>query len=160
MIRFEHSIDIDRPIDEVFSFLADFTSIPKWNYYVAQVHQLTPGPVVVGTLYDQVRRDDRHRYQVTALRRPQVIGVATVPGERPAFDRRMTLEVTDRGLTQLHDRWKLDTGHPQMLQRLATGRVRSGVGANLAVLKRLLEGGIAQLPDGRRTALSELATRL
>lgn len=159
MIRFEHSIDVDRPINEVFSFLADFTNIPLWNYYVAHVHQVTPGPVVVGTLYEQVRRDDRQRYQVTAHRRPHLIGVVTLPGERPAFDRRMTLEVTDRGLTRLHDRWELDTGHPPMLQRLATGRVRSGVGANLAVLKRLLEEGIAQLPDGRRTALSELATR-
>lgn len=159
MIRFEHSIDIDRPIDEVFSFLADFTNIPLWNYYVAQVRQLTRGPVVVGTLYDQVRRDDRQRYQVTAHRRPHLIGVATLPRERPAFDRRMTLDVTDRGLTQLHDRWELDTGHPQMLQRLATARVHSGVGANLAILKRLLEEGIAQLPDGRRTALSEPVTR-
>lgn len=28
MIPFEHSMDIDRPINEVFSFLADFTNIP------------------------------------------------------------------------------------------------------------------------------------
>jgi hypothetical protein len=153
MIRFEHSIDIDRSVGEVFDFLADFTNIPLWNYYVHEVQQLTAGPVRVGTRYGQVRRTDRQRYEVTAHRRPHVIGVATLAGERPAFDRRMTLETTE-GRTRLYDRWRLDTGHPQTLQRVAAGRVRSGVGANLAVLKQLLERGAARLPDGRRTAIS------
>ena len=41
-----------------------------------------------------------------------------------------------------------------MLQRVAAVRVRSGVGANLGVLKQLLERGTAHLPDDRRTALN------
>jgi uncharacterized protein YndB with AHSA1/START domain len=153
MIHFEHEIDIDHPIEEVFSFLADFTKIPLWNFYVQEVHQLTPGESSLGTRYDQIRRDDRQRYEITAHQRPHVIGVATLAGERPAFDRLMSLQATDRQTTHLHDRWELDTGHPQMLQRLGATRIRAGVGANLAVLKQLLEVGTAQLPDGRRTTL-------
>jgi uncharacterized membrane protein len=32
-IDFEQAIDIQRPIEEVFAYLADFTNIPEWNYH-------------------------------------------------------------------------------------------------------------------------------
>lgn len=159
MIQFEHEIAIDRPIEEVFAFLADFTNIPLWNYYVQEVHQLTPGEPTLGTRYDQIRRDDRQRYEITAHQRPHVIGIATLAGERPAFDRLMSLQSTDPQATRLHDRWELDTGHPQLLQRLGATRIRAGVGANLAVLKQLLEEGTAHHPDGRRTTLGDRVAR-
>lgn len=158
MIAFTHSIDIHRPIDEVFAFLADFTNIPLWNYYVLDVQQHTPGPVTVGTVYQQVRRHDQQRYHVTVHQFPHSIGVATFPGERPAFDRHLHLEPVGDATTRVQDDWDLETGHPQALQRLAGGRVRDGVAQNLTILKRLLEHGDASLQDGRRTTLPAAAT--
>jgi len=137
-IDFEQAIDIQRPIEEVFAYLADFTNIPEWNYYVRQVRQLTAGPVAVGTRYEQVRRTDRQCYEVTVLRAPRTVAVTTVGGERPAFHRQFELEPNGRG-TRLSDRWELDLGYPSAVQRLAAPRVTRAVGENLAVLKRLLE---------------------
>jgi hypothetical protein len=47
--EFSGSTDIDRPIDEVFAFLADGTSDPKFSPRVLEVRKATDGPVGVGT---------------------------------------------------------------------------------------------------------------
>jgi hypothetical protein len=111
-IRFAQSIDIDRPIEEVFAYLADFTKIPRWNYYVEQVRQLTPGPVAVGTTYVQTRRTDRQRFALTVYHSPTILAVTTLPGERPAFHRHFELQPiaqaggrTGGSGTRLNDRW-------------------------------------------------------
>jgi hypothetical protein len=143
VIRFEQAIDIDRPVEEVFAYLADFTNIPQWNYYVEQVRRLTPGPVAVGTTYDQTRRTDRQRFAVTVYHAPRLLAVTTLPGDRPAFHRHFELQPIGPGGrgTRLNDRWELDLGYILTLQRLAAPRVKSAVGENLTVLKRLLERG-------------------
>lgn len=137
-IRFAQSIDIDRSIEEVFAYLADFTNIPRWNYYVERVRQIIPGPVTVGTTYDQTRRTDRQRFAVTVYHAPTILAVTTLPGERPAFHRHFELRSVGDG-TRLNDRWELDLGYLLILQRLATPQVKKAIGENLAVLKRLLE---------------------
>jgi uncharacterized membrane protein len=55
VLEFENIIHIDRPVEEVFAFLSDFESIPKWNYYVLEVRQLSEIPIGVGTTYHQIR---------------------------------------------------------------------------------------------------------
>jgi uncharacterized membrane protein len=32
MLQFENTIDIQKPVDEVFAFVADFENVPRWNY--------------------------------------------------------------------------------------------------------------------------------
>jgi len=140
VISFKQAIHINRPIEVVFAYLADFSNIPRWNYYVRQVRQLTPGPVAVGTRYEQIRRSDRQRYEVTVYRAPRTVAVTTLPGDRPAFHRRFELRPSGPG-TRVDDRWELDLGYPVIVQRLAGPRVKGAVGENLAVLKRLLEQG-------------------
>ena len=48
MIRFENTVEIDRPIEEVFRFVANFENVPRWNYYVVDVRQLSEGPPAEG----------------------------------------------------------------------------------------------------------------
>ena len=55
VLEFENAVDVDRPIDEVFAFLSDFENIPKWNYYVLEVRQLSESPI--GKLGHRVRED-------------------------------------------------------------------------------------------------------
>ena len=33
MTRFRNTVTIDRPIDEVFRFVANFENMSKWNYF-------------------------------------------------------------------------------------------------------------------------------
>jgi hypothetical protein len=57
--------------------------------------------------------------------------------------------------TQLGDYWKLDTGRPALLEKLAAGKVKSAVAENLAKLKELLEQGRVVLQDGRPASIQD-----
>lgn len=152
MIEFEHTITIDRPIDEVFAFLSDFQNVPKWNYFVHDVSKMTHGKVAVGTAYHQVRRRDEQDFRVTEFEPPHIVAVKTLPDSSPQFERRFTLQA-DGKATRVLDEWKLDTGIPNLIQRFAAGKVKSAVAENLEKLKQLLETGSVVLQDGRRVTL-------
>src|SRR5215218_1353834 len=132
MLEFENTIRIDRPVDEVFVFLSDFENIPKWNYYVLEVRQLSDNPIGVGTTYHQVRKTDEQDLRITEFDPNHTVAVKTLPQSSP------------------RDQWKLDTGRPAVLERLPRGRVKSAVAENLAKLKELLEEGRVVLQDGRQ----------
>ena len=152
MLEFENTIPIDRPIDEVFAFLSDFENIPKWNYYVLEVRQLSERPIGIGTTYHQVRKTDRQDFRIIEFEPDHTLAVKTLPQSSPSFERRFTL-YEEGDTTRIRDQWKLDTGRPAPLERLARGRVKSAVAKNLAKLKELLEEGRVILQDGRQVTL-------
>jgi uncharacterized membrane protein len=152
VLEFENTIAIDRPIDEVFAFLSDFENIPKWNYYVLEVRQLSESPIGVGTTYHQVRKSDQQDFRIIEFEPNHTIAVKTLHHSSPSFERRFTL-YEEGATTRIRDEWKLDTGRPAILERLARGRVKSAVAENLAKLKELLEEGRVVLQDGRQGTL-------
>ncbi|MCI0439148.1 MAG: SRPBCC family protein [Chloroflexi bacterium] len=54
MIQFEHSIQINRPVHTVFEFLADPRNFSKWQSGVVQSTITSPGPIRLGTTFDEV----------------------------------------------------------------------------------------------------------
>lgn len=46
-----NSVEIERPIEEVFDYLSDQTNELQWNPAVVSMEKLTEGPVRVGTRY-------------------------------------------------------------------------------------------------------------
>ena len=48
---------INRPIDQVFAFLADGTNDPKFSPRVQEIKKLTDGPPGVGTVYSSTVKD-------------------------------------------------------------------------------------------------------
>jgi Polyketide cyclase / dehydrase and lipid transport len=147
MLTIEVHTQIHRPTHEVFAFLADFTHMPLWNYYVSSVTQVTSGPVGLGTVFDQVRQSDRQQYAVTEFTPDQQVAVRTLLPARP-LTLRFRVTPGAQG-AQVIETWELETGLLRPLERLAEPRVRAAVAVNLAVLTTLLEKGEAQLPDGR-----------
>jgi uncharacterized membrane protein len=152
MIEFENRVEIDRPVDVVFQFLADLENLPKWNYYVTRVVKTSDGPPGVGSTYHQQRKTDDQEIEIAALEQDRMLILRTIPPSTPELERTMILE-RDEDRTQILDRWKLDTGHLGILQMLAKGRVRSAVEENLGKLKELLEQGSVTLQDGRQVLL-------
>ena len=152
MLEFENTIAIERPIDEVFAFLSDFENIPKWNYYVLEVRQLSESPIGIGTTYHQLRKTDQQDFRIIEFEPNHSVAVKTLPQSPPSFERRFTL-YEEGDTTHIRDQWKLDTGMPALLERLARGRVKSAVAENLAKLKELLEEGRVILHDGRQVTL-------
>jgi uncharacterized membrane protein len=150
VLEFENTIPIDRPIDEVFAFLSDFENIPKWNYYVLEVSQLSESPIGTGTTYHQVRKTDEQVFRIIEFEPNNTVAVKTLPKSSPSFERRFALYMRRGDTTRIRDQWKLDTGRPALLERLARGRVKSAVSENLTKLKELLQEGRVVLQDGRQ----------
>ena len=49
MAKFEASVMIDRPVEEVWKFLMDLSKLPKWDTEVLESKQTSSGPIGVGT---------------------------------------------------------------------------------------------------------------
>jgi uncharacterized membrane protein len=152
MPEFENTIRIERPVDEVFAFLSDFENIPKWNYYVLEVRQLSENPIGVGTTYHQIRKTDEQDFRIIEFEPNHTVAVKTLPQSSPDLEMRFTL-YEEGGTTRIRDEWKLETGTPAILERLLRRRVKSAVAENLAKLKELLEEGRVVLQDGRQVVV-------
>ena len=55
--RFEATVVVDRPIEEVFAFLADGENDPKFSPRVLEIAKTTDGPPGVGTVYASTVKD-------------------------------------------------------------------------------------------------------
>jgi uncharacterized protein YndB with AHSA1/START domain len=56
MFRFEVSVDIARPLHEVWDYLTDPEHVPEWQSSAESSHQVSDGPMGVGTLLRDERR--------------------------------------------------------------------------------------------------------
>ena len=72
--KFSGSAVIERPIDEVFAFLADGTNDPKFSPRVQEISKTTDGPIAVGTVFESKVKDagmtTRRKFEVTELHAP------------------------------------------------------------------------------------------
>lgn len=78
MGRFQNTVTIDRPVEEVFTFLAEFENVPTWNYAIEQTIKTSPGPVAAGATYRQTRSIQRRaeeEFEVTIFEPPRRIAI-------------------------------------------------------------------------------------
>jgi carbon monoxide dehydrogenase subunit G len=72
--EFSGSALIDRPIDEVFAFLADGTNDPKFSPRVQEIRKTTDGPVAVGTVFESTVKDagmtTQRKFEITSSEAP------------------------------------------------------------------------------------------
>jgi uncharacterized protein YndB with AHSA1/START domain len=75
--RFEVTTVIDRPIEEVFAFLADGTNDPKFSPRVLEIANTTDGPPGVGTVYASTVKDagvkTQREFKITEFEPPNRI---------------------------------------------------------------------------------------
>jgi hypothetical protein len=75
--EFSGSAVIDRPIDEVFAFLAEGTNDPKFSPRVQEIRRTTDGPVGVGTVFESTVKDagmtTSRKFELTAFDAPTTI---------------------------------------------------------------------------------------
>jgi hypothetical protein len=55
--QFEATVEIDRPIAEVFAFLAEGTNDPKFSPRVQRIDKKPEGPTAVGTVFVSTVKD-------------------------------------------------------------------------------------------------------
>jgi carbon monoxide dehydrogenase subunit G len=75
--QFETTVVIDRPIEEVFDFLADGTNDPKFSPRVLEIAKTTDEPPGVGTVYASTVKDagmkTKREIKLTEFERPTKI---------------------------------------------------------------------------------------
>jgi len=77
MFVVDAEVEIERPVPEVFAFVADMTNAPKWQSGLHAVYRIPPGPVRVGSEHVFERRFAgrtlKSRNRITELQPPTCI---------------------------------------------------------------------------------------
>ncbi|WP_405859552.1 SRPBCC family protein [Streptomyces sp. NBC_00090] len=80
--QFEATVDVDRPIDDVFAFLADGHNDPEFSPRVLRIERIPDSPTAVGTVFRSTVKDagmkTAREFRVTALEAPVRIRWAEV----------------------------------------------------------------------------------
>ena len=134
MISFDTSVRIARPVDDVFTFLADPTRFPVWNSAVTSVRRTSATTYTMRRELPTGRADNE--LEVVELTPPAVFAVRTTSGPTP-FAYRYTL-TGEPGATVVALDAEVKLG---LLGPIAARAVRHGVDANLATLRNALERG-------------------
>ena len=145
-IQQEHTVVIDRPVEEVFAFVTDPNNDPLWHASTLEAEQTSEGAVEVGTTYRIVLKFLGRRiettYEITEYEPPRRHCVRITSGPIPAVGCHL-LEPTDGGSTRFTQ--TLERGELGFFFRLAEPLVRRAINrqseADMATLKDLLESG-------------------
>jgi uncharacterized membrane protein len=69
--RFEGAVEIDRPVEEVFAYLADGRNDPEFSPRVLEITKRPDGPTAVGTVFASTVKDagmkTRREFRITVL---------------------------------------------------------------------------------------------
>jgi uncharacterized protein YndB with AHSA1/START domain len=143
VVTFETDIRINASVAVVFAYLTDNQKMPLWNSAVLEVTKTTGGPVGVGTRF-LMQRDlptgrVENTLEVIEYEENRRVTLKTTSGPTP-FVYRYLLEPTDGGThLSLHADVQIG-GALSVLSPVLAPRIRSGVDANFAALKDLVEG--------------------
>ena len=144
MINLDLGVLIDKPVQEVFTFITNPATMSKWNAAVVSLEQITPGAVGVGTKFKSVGemlgRRIEGEMQVVAFEPNTKYGFQMQAGPMQV-NVTLTFKTVGTG-TKLSLNAQ---GNPGGLFKLAegvmAGRVKSMMEENLARLKSVLEKG-------------------
>ena len=137
-MRYEQTIEIERPPEDVFAFLADLDNLPRWQPSVASVE----GELGMGGAFTEVReflgKRVRSRLEVVAFDPPRELTLRVVEGPVPLTVRHVLDAAADGTRLTLSG-----VGEPGGLFRLAAPlaerAAKRQAGEDLRRLKRLLE---------------------
>jgi uncharacterized membrane protein len=140
----EHEIVIERPIDEVFAYVADPANVPEWQAGVVSTTKTSDESMETGVRWREVRNFLGRRVQATLeateYEPGRLFALKTVSGT-VAIEVRHLFEPFDGG-TRIRI---LADGSPRRLGRLGgrlvTRAAERQLKADFARLKELLEGG-------------------
>ena len=146
MTRIQGEIVINRPVDEVFDFVADARNEPRYNPRMLRAEKLSPGPIGLGTQF---------RDEIKSMGRPAEIAIEIVGYERPrlltdsihlsTMDIRggLTFDAVPAG-TRMRWSWELMPGGVFKLMTPIVARIgRRQEQRVWAGLKRVMEGQTA-----------------
>jgi carbon monoxide dehydrogenase subunit G len=139
------SVSIDRPLDEVFAFVADARNRPSWDASVDSEELTSTGPIGVGTTvrtrFRSMGRPYEYTWEVVEHQAPtrQVIESTSGP-----FPTRLAYQLTggaEGGTRVDFSVTGRPTGLMRLLQPLVARNTQENLDAGFLRLKELLESG-------------------
>jgi len=144
MINLDFSALIDRPVKDVFTFVADPNNMSKWNSAVVSMQQVTPGAVGVGTKFKNIGellgRRIEGEMQVIAYEPDSKCGFQMNAGPMQV-NLTLTLKTVGTGTKLSLNAQGNPAGIFKLAEGVMAGRVKSMMEENLARLKSQLEKG-------------------
>lgn len=143
MMKIEHNIVIDRPIEEVFAYVTRPENTPKWQSGMLESRQTSEGAMGVGTIFTEVRemmgRAMDQTMEVTAYEPNKKWSFKSIKATVP-HEAHLTFESVSGG-TRIG---LISLGRPKGLLKLATPiisrQLKKEFVADFDNLKRILEG--------------------
>ena len=144
MSKVSGEILIERPVEEVFDYVADQRNEPIYNPRMLQSEKITDGPIAVGTRFRAVAKSGRRPVEmlieVTEFQRPRRLGSRTTMSS-VGVDGELTFEPV-AGATRMSWSWKVSPrGSLRLLGPLVARLGRRQEQTIWAGLKAQLEGG-------------------
>jgi len=144
MINLDLGTLIDKPMKDVFAFVANPNNMSKWNSAVVSLEQITPGAVAVGTKFKSVGelmgRRVEGEMQVTAYEPDTKCGFQVNAGPMQV-NLTLTFKTVGTGTKIGLNAQGNPAGFFKLAEGLMAGRVKSLMEENLARLKSVLERG-------------------
>lgn len=154
-MRFEHAVEIDRPIDEVFAFVADPRNDPRWCPRVTWCEQRVGDGVAAGARFEALHSPTMQRthsrwIDIVAADPPRTV-VTRQEDEIGVFTITYTVERAGAAGTRVTQRDDIDWKVARLARPVARLIVRRHMADQLRRLKRLLErGDSASVPSANR----------
>jgi uncharacterized protein YndB with AHSA1/START domain len=142
MVRFEQSVVINRPSEQVFIFLANPENDPRWSAASDEMRKTSGGPVGVGATFTQVGRFLGRRLefsvQVTACEPNRKFGMKVTEGPIKFAGMRV-LETVPDGTRVTFTGGGQAGGFFRIAEPLLARAAARQLKADLAALKKVLE---------------------
>lgn len=143
MITIDQNITIDRPVEEVFSYLSVPENNPQWEKSVVESKMVTNGPMRAGSKFSEkvkfIGSPVETVCTITEYEYPRVLAYRSDTSPRIQYEGRLTLEslgnstrLTFKGTNSLGGAWKL-------LEPLLSGESKKEAQEAMKQLKSNLE---------------------
>ena len=144
-MKVEHSVVIDKPVEQVWNFLTDFQNTPKWDIGVLETRQTSEGSAGLGTTFQNtgpfLGRNSVREYKVTEYEPDRKVTVQLITPVM--FIRQAEVSYT---FERAENRTKLTftggiefSGLFKIIQPLLLQRAKRDGQGDLENLKRLME---------------------
>lgn len=139
-ITLDETIEVARPLHEVFAYIADFASIEQWDPAVARAERLGEGPPAVGSAYRvHMKAGFALHYRVVEFEAP----------------RRLVMDVTSRPFTAREEILFDATQHGTRVRYIARFRFRAPLAALVRAFPAVMDGVARDTMAGMRRALED-----
>ena len=143
MIPLKDRIVINRPIDQVFPYVANLNNQTHWMEDVISSKQVSEGPVGMGTKFQQdmkmMGRSLDTQYEITGYEYPTTMSFTGTSRGMMEFGGQYSFTPEGEGTAIDFDGYAKLTGVWRLVEPLFAGEVRRGFNKELSELKKVLE---------------------